>query len=97
MEDEYIMLVSGRQEVKTEGEERMKSWRKIVLSGVMMMDQKSKKQWKKLRMGVEPGESSSSVSSESSSRSSTTGVSSTVNSSADVLVYAAELLSVSME
>ena len=94
MEDEESMFVSGRQEVKSMGQERVKSWRKIVLGGVMMMNQKRKKQWEELRMAVESG-SSSSVSSNSSS--SSTRVSSTVNSSADMLVYAAESLPVSME
>ncbi len=42
MEDEEVMFMSGREEVKSEGEERVKSWRKIVLEGVMMMDQKRK-------------------------------------------------------
>ena len=39
MEDEEVMFMSGRQEVKSEGEERVRSWRKVVLEGVMMMDQ----------------------------------------------------------
>ena len=92
MEDEEVMFVSGRQEVKTEGEERVKSWRKIVLEGVMMMDQKRKKEWKKMRMGV--GDDSSNVST-SCSVASSSG-SNNVSSSADVLEYAAELLSVSV-
>jgi hypothetical protein len=33
MTDEEIMFISGREEVKSKGEERVKSWRKIVLGG----------------------------------------------------------------
>jgi hypothetical protein len=70
MEDEEVMFMSGREEVKSEGEERVKSWRKIVLEGVMMMDQKRKKEWKRMRMGVGASSSGDNSSSSSSSNNS---------------------------
>jgi hypothetical protein len=110
MTDEEIMFMSGKEEVQREDlEERVKSWRKIVLGGVMMMDRTRKKQWKKMIMGVEEGSSnvrsnsssSSSSSSGTSSSTSSSSVSSSMsnkgNSSADMLVYAAELLLVGVE
>ena len=47
MTDEEIMFMSGKDEVKSKGEERVKSWRKIVLEGVMMMDRDRKKKWQR--------------------------------------------------
>ena len=66
MEDDEVMFMSGTEEVKSEGEERVKSWRKIVLEGVTMMERRRKKKWKEVIMGV--GQASS------SNNSSTVGV-----------------------
>jgi hypothetical protein len=38
MTEEEIMFVSGKQEVKGKGQARVKSWRKIVSRGVMLME-----------------------------------------------------------
>jgi hypothetical protein len=108
MTDEEIMFMTGRKEVKSEGEERVKSWRKIVLEGVMMMERERKKKWKEMIMGVRQASSSSSSSSGSSSsissssgRSDVSTIVSSVSSdggrSADMLAYAVELLLVGMK
>ena len=52
MSEEEIMLLSGKEETKERGQTTVKSWRKIVLRGVMMMDRKRKKEWNRRRMGV---------------------------------------------
>ena len=88
MTDEEIMFMSGREEVQSKGEERVKSWRKIVLGGVMTMDRERKKRWKKMIMGV--GEASISVSSNGSGGNS-------CSSSANMMGYAAELLLVGVK
>ena len=98
MTEEEIMFMSGKEEVKSEEEERVKSWRKIVLGGVMMMNRKRKIKWKQLAMGV--SEESSSVES-SSSRSDVSNIVSGVcrkgDSSAEMLKYAVELLLVGVK
>jgi hypothetical protein len=39
-----------QEELKSEEEETVRSWRTIVLEEVMMMDQKRKKEWKRIRI-----------------------------------------------
>jgi hypothetical protein len=52
MSEEEIMLLSGKEGMKERGQTTVKSWRKIVLRGAMMMSRKRKKGWNRRRMGV---------------------------------------------
>ena len=52
MTDEEIMFVSGGLEVKGKWKVRVKSWRKIVLRWVVMIERKRKKECKRVKMGV---------------------------------------------
>lgn len=80
MPEEKIMLLGGKEEMKGRGQATVKSWRKIVLRGVMMMERKRKKEWKRRKMGVGERDGCSSSSGGTSS-------------SAALLAYAAELCS----
>lgn len=81
MKDEEVMFLSG-QALERKGQARVKSWRKIVLKGVMMMERKRKREWKRIRMGVEEqGRTRDSSSSGDD-----------VGGGASMLAYAADLL-----
>ena len=88
MSEEQIMLLGGREEMRGRGQATVKSWRKIVLRGVMMMNRKRKREWRRRCMGV-GDDGSSSIASDSDD----SGIgSASIGISAGLLARAAELL-----